>query len=104
MTSTQTTTTKKASKPVPLKVSKGVDKYGFSKTGKRAFAATLYAKGATTAQVKAKTLVKYGKGYPMLNMLKKLDTNSKAWKVTTTNKTSGTTGRAVTVYRIVARK
>lgn len=96
----------KAAKPKPLPTSKGVDKYGFAKTGKRAFAATLYARtaGATTAQVKAATLVKYGKGYPMLNMLRKLDKTSKAWAVQTTSTTNSTTGRPNTCYRIVARK
>ena len=103
MTSTQKAETAKATAK-PLKKSQGTDKYGFAKTGKRSYAATLYAKGATTAQVKTKTLAKYGKGYPMLNMLRKLDATSKAWKVATTSKTSATTGRAVTVYRIVARK
>lgn len=102
-------TTQKATKPQapkPLATSKGVDKFGFAKTGKRAFAATLYSRkaGATTAQVKAATLAKYKKGYPMLNMLRKLNATSKAWAVQTTSTNNPTTGRAVTVYRIVARK
>lgn len=103
---TKQTTTKPSAKPKPLATSKGVDKWGFANTGKRHFAAGLYASkaGATTAQVKAATLKKYSKGYPMLNMLRKLDKTSKAYKVSTTTKTSPTTGRVVTVYRIVARK
>ena len=96
----------KAAKPAPLATSKGVDKYGFSNSGKRAFAATLYGRkgGATTAQVKEKTYAKYGKGYPMLNMLRKLQSNSKVWRVVTTQVVSNSTGRNNTAYAIVARK
>ncbi len=101
------TTTKSApaTKSVPLAKSKGVDKYNFQLAGKRSFAATLYGKagGATTAAVKAATLKKYGKGYPMLNMLRKLDSTSKAWRVVTTVVANKATGRSVKAYAIVAR-
>ncbi len=99
-------TTAKVAKPVPLATSKGVDKYGFANSGKRAFAATLYGRkgGATTAQVKAATLAKYKKGYPMLNMLRKLQSTSKVWQVVTTQVVSNTSGRNNTAYAIVARK
>ncbi len=104
-TKTKTKTTK-ATKAVPLATSKGIDKYGFSNSGKRAYAATLYGAkgGATTAAVKAATLKKYGKGYPMLNMLRKLQSTSKAWQVVTTQVVSNSTGRNNTAYAIVARK
>ena len=82
-----------------------MDKYGFALSGKRAFAATLYGKkgGATTAAVKAATHAKYGKGYPMLNMLRKLDSQSKKWQVVTTLVANKATGRTVKQYAIVAR-
>ena len=85
---------------------KGLDKYGLANSGKRAFAATLYGRkvGATTAQVKAATLKKYGKGYPMLNMLSKLDKTSKTWRKATVNQVNNTTGRTVLAYAIVPRK
>jgi hypothetical protein len=95
----------KADKPVALARSKGLDKFGFALSGKRSFAATLYAKkgGATTAAVKAATFTKYGKGYPMLNMLRKLDSTSKKWCVVTTLVANKATGRTVKQYAIVAR-
>ena len=88
-----------------MKKQTGTDKYGYQKSGKRSFAATLYGKknGATTSEVKTATLKKYGKGYPMLNMLRKLDGSSKAWKVTTTQVTNTTSGRENTKYAIVKR-
>ncbi len=105
-TTTKAKKATKATKAVPLATSKGIDKYGFSNSGKRAYAATLYGAkgGATTAAVKAATLAKYGKGYPMLNMLRKLQSTSKVWQVVTTQAVNNTTGRNNTAYAIVARK
>lgn len=99
------TNTKATPTATPMAKSKGVDKYNFQLSGKRAFAATLYGKagGATTAAVKAATLAKYGKGYPMLNMLRKLDSTSKKWQVVTTLVTNKATGRSTKAYAIVAR-
>ncbi len=88
-----------------MKTQTGTDKYGYQKSGKRSFVATLYGRkgGATTADVKAATLKKYKKSYPMLNMLRKLDGSSKAWKVTTSKVTNTSTGRENTKYAIVKR-
>ncbi len=81
-----------------------MDKYGFQLSGKRAYAATLYGAkgGATTAAVKTATKAKYGVGYPMLNMLRNLDSTSKQWQVLTTLVTNKVTGRSVKQYAIVA--
>lgn len=89
-----------------MKKNTGTDKYGFQKSGKRSYAATLYGKkgGMTTEDVKAAT-GKHFKcaGYPMLNMLRKLDATSKKWKVETTQVTNKRTGRLNTKYAIVTR-
>ncbi len=87
-----TPNTKKATpataKSTPLAKSKGVDKYGFLLSGSRSFCAAMYGKagGATTAAVKAATAKQFGadKGYPRLNMLRKLNATSKKWAVVTT--------------------
>ncbi len=99
------TTSKTTPKENPPKAS-GIDKYGFAKSGKRSFVAAMYGRkgGATTAQVIAATLTKYKKGYPMLNLLTKLDKTSKTWRKATVNTVNNTTGRTVLAYAIVPRK
>ncbi len=92
---------------MPLAKSKGVDKYGFLLSGSRSFCAAMYGKagGATTAAVKAATAKQFGpdKGYPRLNMLRKLNATSKKWQVVTTLQVNKATGRSVKAYAIVAR-